>query len=670
MGGWKNALLSLSRDKTGTLLLLFAALLVLIPHAAHLPAWISLLCAITLLWRGVVTFRGTRMPPAWLLLPVALAAMGGVFASFHTLLGRDAGVAMLVLLVAFKMLEMHARRDLFVVIYLCFFLVLTNFFYSQGIGTALLMVASILALLCAQLSFQFTGAVPPLRTRLRIAATILALAAPVAALMFVVFPRIQGPLWGMPGDAGGGRTGLSDSMAPGNLSSLAQSDEVAFRVRFLDPAPPQAQLYWRGVVLGDFDGRTWTQLRRSRADGARSVSIRVDGRRVRHEVTLEPSPQRWVFALDVPEQIPQVPGNPATVSPELELSASHAFDTRVRYLAASFPTYTLEALAQPPERARWLALPPGFNPLARAAGQALQGEADPLTRVRAVLAQFTAQDFVYTFEPPPLGRDSVDQFLYATRAGFCEHYSSAFVFLMRAAGVPARVVTGYQGGELNPVDGYLTVRQSDAHAWAEVWLAGRGWVRIDPTAAVAPGRIQRSGVRAQARNNPFGLPQLGSLMGFGGDGKGWLAQLRFRIGALNNGWNQWVLNYTPERQRGLLETLAGALGRWSVLGAIGALLALLYVGFTLRRRAEKDPVDALYSALCQQLARAGQARRPDEGPSAYAERLARSKLPTKAMGAAARFLQLYSTYKYAAPAPDARRAATVKELQHLLNEIR
>ncbi len=670
MSGWQSTLSSLSRDKADTLMLLFAALLVLIPHAAHLPPWISLLCMVTLLWRGVVTFRGTRMPPAWLLLPVSLAAMGGVFASFHTLLGRDAGVAMLVLLVAFKMLEMHARRDLFVVIFLCFFLVLTNFFYSQGIGTALLMIASIVALLSAQVSFQFTGAVPPLRTRVRIGATTLALAAPLAALMFVVFPRIQGPLWGMPGDAAGGRTGLSDSMAPGNLARLAQSDEVAFRVRFLDPVPAQPQLYWRGVVLGDFDGRTWTQLRRTRGQAAaRNVSIKVAGRRVRHEVTLEPSSNRWLFVLDVPEQVPQVPGNPARVTPELELSASYPIDARVRYLAASFPTYTLDALAWLDERERWLQLPAAFNPLALAAGQALQREADPAARVRAVLRQFADLGFSYTFEPPPLGHDSVDQFMYATRAGFCEHYSSAFVFLMRAAGVPARVVTGYQGGEINPVDGYLTVRQSDAHAWAEVWLAGRGWVRIDPTAAVAPARIQRSGVRAQARQDPFGLPRLASLIDFG-DGKGLLAQLRYRIGALNNGWNQWVLNYTPERQRGVLDALGQALGRWSVAAAIGAVLALLYLGFTLRRRAEKDPVDALYSALCQQLARAGLARRPDEGPNAYAERLSHSKLPTPVMGAAARFLQLYSSYKYAAAAPDARRAATVKQLKHLLNEIR
>ncbi|HZV64114.1 MAG TPA: DUF3488 domain-containing protein, partial [Telluria sp.] len=268
---------ALPRDKADTLLLMGAALLVLAPHAGHLPPWVSAVCGATLAWRALITLRGTRMPPSLLLLPVALAAMGGVFSTYHTLLGRDAGVAMLVLLVTFKMLEMHARRDLFVVIFLCFFLVLTNFFYSQSIGTALLMIASLVVLLTAQLSFQFTGAVPPLRRRLWLGARTFGLAAPLALLLFVVFPRIQGPLWGLPGDASAGRSGLSNSMAPGNISTLAQSDEVAFRVKFLDPAPPQRRLYWRGIVLGQFDGRTWTQVRHPRGAPAPAVTFALRG---------------------------------------------------------------------------------------------------------------------------------------------------------------------------------------------------------------------------------------------------------------------------------------------------------------------------------------------------------------------------------------------------------
>ena len=251
---------ALPRDKADTLLLLFAALLVLAPHTAHLPAWVSMLCALTLLWRGVITLQGKRMPPSLLLLPLAGAAMFGVAHSYQSLLGRDAGVAMLVLLVTFKMLEMHARRDLFVVVFLCFFLVLTNFFYEQGIGTALLMAVSVLALLTAQLSFQFTGTPPPLRQRFLMSAKLLGLATPLAFALFFLFPRIEGPLWGVPGDASSARSGLSESMAPGTMANLAQSGEPAFRVRFEGRAPSQEQMYWRGPVLGAYDGRTWTRL--------------------------------------------------------------------------------------------------------------------------------------------------------------------------------------------------------------------------------------------------------------------------------------------------------------------------------------------------------------------------------------------------------------------------
>jgi transglutaminase-like putative cysteine protease len=663
-GRWARLALQLSRDKADTLLLLVSALLVLAPHASHLPLWVSALCGATLLWRGAITLRGKRMPPGALLLMVAVAAMAGVFYTYRTLLGRDAGVAMLVLLVAFKMLEMHARRDLFVVIFLCFFLVLTNFFYSQSIATALMMIASIIALLTAQLSFQFTGAVPPLRRRLLLGARIFVLAAPLALVLFLVFPRIQGPLWGMPGDATSGRSGLSNSMAPGNLSRLAQSDEPAFRVKFLDPAPPQAQLYWRGVVLGAFDGRTWTQVRpqvRPRS-GPGSISIAMRGEPIRHQVTLEPSANRWLFALEMPQQLPRIAGNPSSVSAELEITAAYPIDQRVRYEVASYVDFSTQADAQLPDAAQWLALPRGFNPRAVQAGSALRQEPDPVKRITAVLGQFAREQYVYTLEPPLLGADSVDEFLFRTKAGFCEHYAGAFVFLMRAAGIPARVVTGYQGGETNPVDGFLTVRQSDAHAWAEVWLAGRGWIRVDPTAAVAPERIQRSLAGALPPKPPFGIEGLGKLINFETGTSSWIAQLRFQWSALNNGWNQWVLNYNPERQRGLLAKLQSVLMNWSTLAGLAAMVGLVILVRILRSRNKADPVDALYWALCLQLGRLGLTRAPDEGPSAYARRLARLDLAPEKKAAATRFLRLYSAHKYGAQLADAKLVATLKSL--------
>jgi transglutaminase-like putative cysteine protease len=634
----------ISRDKQDTLLLIASTVLVLLPHASHLPVWVSLVCGATLAWRAALTLLGRRMPKNVVLMPIAALAMFGVLHTYHTLLGRDAGVAMLVLLVAFKMLEMHARRDLFVVIFLCFFLVLTNFFYSQGIFTAVLMLASLALLLTTQMSFQLTGAVPPLRARLWMGTKMLVLAMPLALLVFVLFPRIEGPLWGMPDDAHGAHSGLSDTMSPGQMSNLAQSEEVAFRVKFDGPLPPQPQLYWRGPVLGNYDGRTWTRVHDLARLRPQPLSISVNGAPLRYQVTMEPSNARWLFALEIPQSLPSLPGHLVSVSGELEIQSDAPVTERIRYDTASYTNFSLQAADRLENRAQWLLLPYGSNPRALAAGQALRQEPDPAKRVATVLRRFATGGFVYTLQPPLLGDDSVDEFLYDTRAGFCEHYAGAFVFLMRAAGVPARVVTGYQGGELNPVDGYLIVRQSDAHAWAEVWLPGRGWVRVDPTSMAAPDRLRRSAAQVLPPPAPFGIPGLGRLLQPSPDSL--LAKLHFAIGAANNGWNQWVLNYTPERQRGLVERIERSLLHWQSVALVVAAVLLLLAGRKFVRRRRTDPVDALYSALCQRLGQLGLPRAPDEGPTAYAGRVASANLPPETSSAAGEFLRRYSAHRY------------------------
>ena len=350
----------MSRDKADTLLLLVSCALVLAPHALHLPLWMTALCSALLLWRGWITFRGNRMPSRWLLLPLAALAMAGAYSNFKTIFGRDAGVAMLVLLLTFKLLEMRAKRDLFVVLFLSFFLILANFFYSQSIVTALTAIVAVIALLTTQLSFQYTGVVPPLKRRLGLGAFIFGLAAPLTLVLFVLFPRIQGPLWGLPDDASGGHTGLSDSMSPGNISKLAQSDEVAFRVKFTDPAPAQAKLYWRAIVLGDFDGRTWTQLRRR--DASPQVVIRRRGAAIRHQVTLEPSGRPWLFALEMPSAAPIVEGNPSGFSADLQLLAGQPIDRRVRYDVSSMIDFDLQPEQTESELQNWLMLPAAYNP--------------------------------------------------------------------------------------------------------------------------------------------------------------------------------------------------------------------------------------------------------------------------------------------------------------------
>ena len=657
----------LARDKRDTLLLIGAALLVLAPHAAHLPAWVSLLCGATLAWRAWLTLRGRRLPRNLVLVPIAAGAMAGVLQTYDTLLGRDAGVAMLVMLVAFKMLEMHARRDLFVVVFLCFFLVLTNFFYSQSIGTALLMLVSIVFLLAAQLSFQLTGRIPPLRARLLMGARTLGLALPLAAAAFVLFPRIEGPLWGMPDSSRSGKTGLSDTMSPGQLSDLAQSEEVAFRVRFDGAAPAQPLLYWRGPVLGNFDGKTWTRaLPLARRTAPQPLSIAVSGQALHYQVTQEASNARWLFALELPQALPILAGRTVGVSDELEIEAGTPVTERIRYDLASFTRFALQASPRLADSARWLLLPWGSNPRTLAAGRALALEPDPARRVQSVLDGFAKGDYVYTLQPPLLhGADTIDDFLYSTRAGFCEHYAGAFVFLMRAAGVPARVVTGYQGGEMNPIDGYLTVRQSDAHAWAEVWLPRRGWLRVDPTAMVAPERVQRSVARAPPPA-PFGIEGLGRLMQTDPDSL--LGKIRYALGAANNGWNQWVLNYTPQRQQDLLRRLQNNLFNWQAITIVAMLCLLLFLAgkFSLRRRV--DPVDALYSALCRRLGQLGLPRARDEGPTAYAARIAAAPLAPEARTAAAEFLGRYSAFRYGAQAAAA--PTLVPILKALLSRVR
>jgi transglutaminase-like putative cysteine protease len=660
---WSIAALRLTRDKSDTLLLLLSSLLVIAPHFNHLPLWTCATVVLTLAWRAAITLRGTRMPPLWLLLPISIAAMAGVMYSYRTLLGRDPGVAMLALLLAFKLLEMHARRDLYVVTFLSFFLLLTNFFYSQSIPTALAMIVTLIVLLTAQLTFQYTGKVPPLATRLKTSGKMFLMAAPLGLLLFVAFPRIQGPLWGLPGDAQGGRTGISDTMAPGTMSSLARSDELAFRVRFADAAPAQDKLYWRGVVLSNYDGRTWSRAGRP-LNGQAVEQVETRGNPYRYELTMEPSNKRFLFTLEFSDHNLALSDLRSARTDEFESFALSPVAKRVRYVSTAHTSYALQPGLEPEQMRRWLLLPAGFNPRTLELGRALASHDAPEAAIRAVLTLFRKEQFEYTLEPPLLGRDSIDDFLFQTRQGFCEHYASAFVVLMRAAGLPARVVTGYQGGEFNPVDRYYTVRQSDAHAWAEVWLENRGWVRVDPTAAVAPERVRQSLARALPQQAPFGFEGLAALQN---DKDSWLSQMRFNVSAMNNAWNQWVLDYNPDRQQNFLKELADAFATWRTLAGLALIAALISLVRWRQQVRLRDPVDAAFRAFCEALARRGVMRQADEGPISLAHRLHALDLPGEKKAAMTGFLELYGALKYGVPRTD-ERTQSVKRLATLLKQ--
>ncbi len=592
--------------------LIISILLVSAPHAGHLPLWVSGTGVLLLAWRVYLTRNSQRLPPRWLLVGVTLACVGGIALSFHAVFGREVGVALLVLLSALKMLELRTTRDASVLIYLACFITITHFLYSQSLATGLFMLLALTAIMTTWIHLH-TGTLG-LKPRLRIATMLLMQAIPLTLLIFVLFPRVSGPLWGLPQDAYAS-SGLSDTMSPGSMSKLTLSDAVAFRVTFKDAVPLRPQMYWRGPVLWDFDGRTWTRGRSPLL--AAPAQLEYSGLAVDYTVTLEAHNKSWLFALDMPISL----SIPYVRLADFQLLNKAPVNSRLRYEATSGTNYRSSRNEPQQQLQRALALPAGFNPraLQLAADWRRQASSDEQL-INTALDYFSRNGFEYTLEPPPLGRDTVDDFLFTTRQGFCEYYASSFVFLMRAAGIPARVVTGYQGGEYNDLGGYYILRQSDAHAWTEVWLKERGWVRYDPTAAIAPGRIQNGLSNALADN--AALPFLTRTR--------WplLLSLRDNIDALTNQWNQWVLGYDNERQFALLTRLGMQDITWQKLAlyllAGASLLLALFALFFLRRLQPPlpDPVQTLYLRFCKRLARAGITRAAHEGPLDFAARAA------------------------------------------------
>lgn len=592
-----------ARERRDTLFLMGAIVLTVLPHAGYLSWWTMAGFAMLFVWRFGLVLSGRWLPRDSVRWLAAIACTVSVYASYRTLLGREPGVSLLILFLGLKLLEMRARRDLFVVIFLCFFLLTTAFFHSQTALTATLTLVAVLALITTMLTMQFGHREPPFGRRLRSAGLLLGQALPIAALLFLLFPRIQGPLWGSPDDMPGARTGLSESMQPGGISSLSNSDEIAFRVQFEDSPPPVQALYWRGPVFGSFDGLTWRALAKPIAPLPPPAITLQPGAAIRYQITLEPHQRNWLFALDAPVAADQMPAGVPLLRPDMQLIARDPVRERMRYRLSSRLDYRLGLNETAVTLRNWLELPPGFNPRTlEMATRWRAEEGDEARLIARALALFSEQPFRYTMRPPLLGRDSADDFLFKTRAGFCEHYASAFTVLMRALDIPARVVTGYQGAENNPVDGFWLVRQADAHAWAEVWLTDRGWVRVDPTAAVAPARIERGSRALRPQGDSTG-PLL-------------LSQVRFNLDALTNAWNQWVLSYDRTRQLQLLKTLGLNLDNWQELAGVLAGGLFLMIGaialVTLHPRRPRDPVQRWYGEFCQRLAQAGLVREPHE----------------------------------------------------------
>jgi transglutaminase-like putative cysteine protease len=681
LGWWMQRHVSSgARDRRDVAMLLVAVFVAVAPHFGHLPWWSTALICLLWFWRAWLTIARRPPPGRIAMVPLLITATALVWLEHGSIVGHEAGVNLLVLLIALKLLELRTRRDLYLVVFLTFFVQITLFLYDQGLLVALLSVCTTLLLFFVLLSINLADTDLTAARKAKLVLRIFAKSVPLIATLFLLFPRLQVPLFAFVGADTASSTGLSDSMSPGSINRLIESDAVAFRAQFKGPVPGPERLYWRGPVFGRFDGKTWSGQSHRAPVGINPALVRTDkASATEYSVTMEPTRRNWVMALELPLYVEG--GNfQFILSDDLQPLADENFRDRVRYTVTSYSTFAVGPLEADANLSQWLQLTPNFNPrtLQFAADLRNQivdpGERNPHARdpmlINAALNHFRRGGYHYTLQPPTLGRDSIDEFLFETRLGFCEHYASAFVVLMRAVGIPARVVTGYQGGEINPVDGNLTVRQSDAHAWAEVWLAGRGWKRVDPTAVVSPVRIEQGEAELA---NQYGL----SHFGRSGTLLGWIGTWRMNWEAIENLWNQAVLNYTADRQRSLISQL-GVAPSWRNLSiafalAVTVVLVTLAV-LSLRQRELRDPLAELVTQLRARLALAGLKSPPSEGLTDLKRRLATRLRPVQAEEAGV-LLQTLEDARYrraAAPLKPAelrRLRARVRRFRPLLNGV-
>ena len=626
MGRLGAALDHLPRDARDTLFQLAVIAWTLLPHVAHLPLWCSALAALMLGWRARLAVVAGPLPSRWTVGAVLVLAAALTLWTEHTLLGKEAGVTMLVVLMTLKTLELRARRDALVVFFLGFFLVLTNFLYSQTLAVAVSMLLSVWGLLTALVLAHMPVGRPTLAQAGNLAARAALLGAPLMVALFLLFPRL-GPLWGTPQDAAG-RTGLSGTLRLGGVAEIANDDSIALRVRFDGPVPPPEAMYFRGPVLGSFDGSDWTRGVSGFPPPLRlEAALQTRGPALRYEMTVEPSRLAMLPLLeatpDRPDSAPRLDGWTASLGPDLQWRLDRPLVERVRFQAQAWLDFHHGPRSRQLGLRDWITLPAGYNPRTLQWAAALRAtpalaNADAAQLATQVLRHIREGGYEYTLEPGPYGRDAVDEFWFDRKVGFCEHFAAAFVVVMRALDVPARIVTGYQGTDPAPVDGWWIVRQSSAHAWAEYWQPGAGWVRVDPTAAVAPERVSLRGHTL--------VPRPGLVAGAIDSVSPALATaLRHAWEGLNNRWNQWVLSYSRRDQFDLLRQLGVQSPDWADLTnlLIGLLAgsALAGAGWAWWDRHRQDPWQRLQRRIQQRLASLGVEVAMHDPPRARAERV-------------------------------------------------
>jgi len=594
--------------------ILIALIVAIFPHIGRLPLWITLWCAV--MWGYMLLSFKFNWPWPGKNIRRVLAVFGiaGLVLTYSSHSGQNAYLGLLSVMAALKPFEINSHRDRMITVFLAYFIVITSLFLSETLAITLYMLLSVW--ITTAVLIRINDPFGRFKADIKLSALIMAQAIPLMIILFFLFPRIQGSLFGL-SLAGSGKSGFSDSMAPGSVANLVENDEVAFRAMFESRIPPANLLYWRGIVFHSFDGRNWSADKQAQE----YYTLPKGQNPVSYTVTLEPHNNQWLFALDMPAKIPPT----AKLLKDYTLRARRTVKRKLRYEMTSNTRYRAEEPNQWTLR-RLTRLPEGINPKARALAKRLTENArNDEEKTGRILDYFKTSGFSYTLQPPRLGANSVDDFIFKSKKGYCEHYASAFAFMLRSVEIPARIVGGYQGGEKNPYADYLIVRQSDAHVWVEVWLPEKGWTRVDPTAVVAPDRISQG---MEGALSPGDLPDFLSRSYFG-----FIDQLQFGWDAISTQWSALFEGYSYYEQKALLKKLGITSGAWDaslkallLLLVLIGIIVIIYAWFALKSPYEKpDAVKKYYSQFCKKLSRAGFMRKPDQGPIDYAEYVSKNR---------------------------------------------
>jgi len=634
--------------------ILSALIVAIMPLVGSLPLWIIAWC--TVMWG--YAFFSKKLSWPWpnkaISRGLTVAGIIGLLLTFNAMFGPEAFLGLLALMAGLKPFEIETHRDRMITIFLAYFIVITSLLQSESILIILYMLVSVCITTAALI--RINDPFGRFKDNLKLSGLIMVQAIPLMIILFFMFPRIQGSLFGLT-HAGVAKTGFSENLSPGSVAQLVENDEVVFRATFEDKIPPPELLYWRGIVFQNFDGKKWRRQWHLEPNATPPNGKNI----VKYSVMLEPSGRRWLFALEMGSKIPKM----ASLYEDYTFRSRRSINRKTSYSLTSYTRYDTG-----PEDDRHLRnakqLPRKGNPEARKlASRLTQGVFDVDEKIKRVLAYFEDTGFFYTLEPPTLGKNTIDDFLFKSRKGYCEHYATAFTFLLRAAGIPARIVGGYLGGEINPYGNYLIIRQADAHVWVEAWQQKTGWQRVDPTAVVAPERIS-SGVEAALQPGEltdfFSFKYLGNLTEI-------IKQFRYGWDAVTLQWNAWFQGYSYDQQRELLEKIGINIESWvSSFKVLLLALVLIVVIFSvyaffsfMPEKQKPDKVRKYYRLFTEKLKKIGVERKSDMGPLAYLAYI--SKFRPDLSHKITEITELYIQLRFRKEAPETQLPLFIKKVK-------